>query len=172
MSSLENLVKTIGFYADFPIGLAESENRNLIYVNKHFTQTTGYSYDNFMNQNCKFLQGEDTDLEAIENIRNSLNNKRSVFQDLVNYKRSGVRFINRLVLLCFDYEQKSFVLALQMEVNEISQNKFHVSILNDKFMSPLNTLLFYAEELAMGDKSAKNKTLKVLSNISYLIKDL
>src|SRR4051812_2002495 len=38
----------------------------IIFVNEGFTRTTGYSADEVVGENCRFLQGPDTEPAAIE----------------------------------------------------------------------------------------------------------
>lgn len=46
----------------------------LMYVNEHFTRLTGYTYEESVGQNCRFLQGQDTDPETVMQIRDALKN--------------------------------------------------------------------------------------------------
>ena len=45
-------------------------DNELLYVNAAFEKETGYSYDEAVGQNCRFLQGEKTDPETISRIKN------------------------------------------------------------------------------------------------------
>ncbi len=68
----------------------------LIYVNKGFEKITGYSADFTCGRNCRFLQGKDTDPSAIEEIRQAVREKRDCVVEILNYRKNGEPFWNRL----------------------------------------------------------------------------
>jgi len=68
----------------------------LIYVNQGFENLTGYSARQACGTNCRFLQGEDSDPAAIETIRRAIREKRECVVEILNYRKDGQPFWNRL----------------------------------------------------------------------------
>lgn len=68
----------------------------LVYVNSAFTDITGYSAEAALGRNCRFLQGEDSNPEAIEEIRRGITQHQDVQVLLRNYRRDGSLFWNQL----------------------------------------------------------------------------
>lgn len=68
----------------------------MIYVSDEFEDQTGYSPEEAIGRNCRFLQGPDTDPHAIEAIRQGLKARTRFAIDILNYRKDGVPFINRL----------------------------------------------------------------------------
>lgn len=68
----------------------------LIYVNHGFEKLTGYSAAQTCGTNCRFLQGKDTDPAAVEEIRRALREERECVVEILNYRKSGEPFWNRL----------------------------------------------------------------------------
>ncbi|MHC4772411.1 MAG: PP2C family protein-serine/threonine phosphatase [Planctomycetota bacterium] len=68
----------------------------LIYVNNAFTEMTGYSYDEVVGKNCRFLQGSDTDPAAADKIRKSISAKQACKIEILNYRKDGTPFWNYL----------------------------------------------------------------------------
>jgi PAS domain S-box-containing protein len=68
----------------------------LIYANSGFERLTGYSVEAVLGKNCRFLQGPDTDPEAAEVIRNAIASQTECKVDILNYRRDGSTFWNRL----------------------------------------------------------------------------
>ena len=70
----------------------------IVYVNRAFELTTGYSHRFVVGRNCRFLQGPDTDPEAVRNIAVALGRGEGVRQTLLNYRADGTEFVNDLVI--------------------------------------------------------------------------
>ena len=68
----------------------------MIFVSDEFERQTGYSPDESLGRNCRFLQGADTDPKAVQKIREALDTRSEITIDLVNYRRDGTKFWNRL----------------------------------------------------------------------------
>ena len=70
----------------------------IIFVNRAFEMTTGYSHRYVVGRNCRFLQGPDTDPKAVAAIRVALRRGEGVEQTLLNYRADGSPFYNELVI--------------------------------------------------------------------------
>ncbi len=70
----------------------------IIFVNRAFEMTTGYSHRFVVGRNCRFLQGPDTDPGAVKAIRMALKRGEGVEQTLLNYRADGSPFYNELVV--------------------------------------------------------------------------
>ncbi len=68
----------------------------MVYVSKEFEQQTGYSADEAIGRNCRFLQGPGTNREAVEAIRHALRARTRFTIDILNYHKDGTLFLNRL----------------------------------------------------------------------------
>ena len=77
---------------------ASEDDCPLIYVNESFCSLTGYSADETIGRNCRFLQGAATDTNAVRQIRDSISNETQVMICLLNYRKDGTPFHNLLVL--------------------------------------------------------------------------
>lgn len=70
----------------------------LNYVNPAFEAMTGYTFAEIVGRNCRFLQGPDTDRLAVADIRRAIGREESMTTMLLNYRKDGSRFWNRLQL--------------------------------------------------------------------------
>lgn len=68
----------------------------IIYVSDEFVRQTGYSPEEAIGRNCRFLQGPDTKPSDVEAIRDALRNKSPITIDILNYRKDGSKFWNRL----------------------------------------------------------------------------
>lgn len=74
------------------------EDCPLIYVNPAFTTMTGYSPQESLYKNCRFLQGEDREQQGRYEIAESIKNGTSCNIELKNYTKNGKLFHNLLTL--------------------------------------------------------------------------
>ena len=70
----------------------------IIFVNPAFSEMTGYAANEVLGRNCRFLQGPKTDPAAVKALRQALDAQRAIEVDLLNYRRDGSAFFNRLFL--------------------------------------------------------------------------
>ena len=68
----------------------------MIFVSEEFEKQTGYSAQEALGQNCRFLQGPGTSQHAIAAIRHALLAQTRFMIDILNYRKDGSAFVNRL----------------------------------------------------------------------------
>ena len=76
----------------------EGKDKPLIYVNPAFERMTGYTLDEILYQDCRFLQSGDRDQPALMAIREALESGGSCRETLRNYRKDGSHFWNELSL--------------------------------------------------------------------------
>lgn len=70
----------------------------ITYVNKRFEQMTGYSAEEVVGRNCRFLQGEDREQPGILKLRQAIVLRQSCHVVLRNYRKDGSSFKNELLI--------------------------------------------------------------------------
>jgi len=68
----------------------------VVFVNRAFQDLTLYPEEQILGRNCRFLQGEQTDPNALAEIRSAIREQRAVAIDILNYKADGRPFWNGL----------------------------------------------------------------------------
>ncbi len=68
----------------------------MIFITSEFEKQTGYSPDETLGLNCRFLQGSDTNPDTVEKIRMAIKQEDALEIDILNYKKDGSKFWNRL----------------------------------------------------------------------------
>ncbi|KAL7336627.1 hypothetical protein BJY59DRAFT_718096 [Rhodotorula toruloides] len=71
----------------------------IVLVSPGFEELTGYSTNQIIGRNCRFLQGKATAPEAVNSIRSQLEHTDEVLQLVLNYRSSGAPFLNLLYIL-------------------------------------------------------------------------
>ncbi len=77
---------------------ATQADNPIIFANDAFLRLTGYGRDEVIGRNCRFLQGSDTDPQAIEALRKAIAGGEDVAVDILNYRKDGSTFWNALYL--------------------------------------------------------------------------
>ena len=72
------------------------EDQPLVYINEGFVRMTGYDSASVIGRNCRFLQGVETDPLAVTEIRRAINSGSACTTELINYRKDGSKFWNRL----------------------------------------------------------------------------
>jgi PAS domain S-box-containing protein len=115
------------------------EGTPIVYANKAFERLTGYSQEDIIGHNCRFLQGDDREQEARYLIVEAVKKHKPIEVTLRNYKKNGELFYNHLKITpLFDRKGRViYYLGVQYDVtyqvnakNEISEL---TKLLNDSF---------------------------------------
>ena len=70
----------------------------LIFCNAAFEKLTGYTQQEILGRNCRFLQGAETDRSVVAQIRHSLAIGEDIHEELLNYRKDGTPFWNALFI--------------------------------------------------------------------------
>ncbi len=101
---------------------AQAPGRPVIYVNPAFEQITGYSAEEALGRNCRFLQGSETRQSGIEEIRRALAAQREVHVVLRNFRKDGSAFWNDLYIAPVPDERGVITHYIGVQ-NDISERK-------------------------------------------------
>lgn len=76
---------------------AQTDNP-ITYANKALERMTGYTNEEILGKSWQFLQGEETDSESLDQIKDALAEHRPVTVTLKNYRKDGSAFWNELTM--------------------------------------------------------------------------
>jgi PAS domain S-box-containing protein len=116
----------------FSISDATAEDNQMVYVNDKFLEMTGYRREEVLGRNCRFLQGEETSEAAVGKLREALIAQQPVSVDIVNYRKNGEKFWNKLdisPLRNSEGEVTHFV-GFQTDITERKVNERRREVLN------------------------------------------
>ena len=118
------------------IVVAEKEGQDtiLIYVNPAFEQLTGYEAEEILYQDCRFLQGDDTEQDAVKVIRSAIDAQKPVRTILKNYRKDGTVFWNELSVTPFfdEIDELTYYIGIQKNVTEEVLLKKALEAANEK----------------------------------------
>jgi PAS domain S-box-containing protein len=105
-----------------PIATIVTDNQKsdnpIIAANEAFTLLTGYSHDEILGRNCRFLAGRWTEPEPRSALRAAIANGQPIVVELTNYKKDGSAFRNAVMIAPVRNEAGDVMLFVgsQMEV--------------------------------------------------------
>lgn len=98
----------------------DQDDNPIVYCNKAFEKITGYSKEETVGRNCRFLHEQAKDQEELQPIRDAIKNVKPVEVTLKNFRKNGELFYNRLSITpLFDTEgHLIYFLGVQYDVTE------------------------------------------------------
>ena len=111
----------------------DQDDNPIVYANKAFEKISGYSNEETVGRNCRFLQGQEKDQEELQLIREAIKNAKPIEVTLKNFRKNGELFYNRLSITpLFDSEgQLIYFLGVQYDVTEQIQAQQEIKTLTD-----------------------------------------
>jgi PAS domain S-box-containing protein len=136
------LLESVITHTNDSVLITKAEEGNpIIYVNKAFTNLTGYSLEEVRGKNPKIFQGPNSDKEAIQKLSEALRAFQSCDVTTINYKKNGEEYwTNFSVTPVFDREGIcTHWISVQKDMTELNlankeilnQKKFTEDILNN-----------------------------------------
>lgn len=110
----------------FCIVNAAAPDMPIVYASSAFCELTGYEMQEVVGKNCRLLQGPATDRNEVAKIKNALMAGEDVEAVLLNYRKNGKHFWNKLELHHLrDFSSKSsaLIVGIQYEVHLSSDGK-------------------------------------------------
>lgn len=118
------------------ITVAEKEGQDtiLIYVNPGFEKLTGYAPQEILYRDCRFLQGADTDPEAVRAVREAIETNQPVRTILKNYRKDSSCFWNELSITPFydEVDRRQYYIGIQKDVSEVVELKQQLEAAQEK----------------------------------------
>ena len=109
-----------GSQQNFAISDPTLPDNPIVYVSQGFLDLTGYTLDQVLGRNCRFLQGPGTDQSAVEVIRKGIAEGIDTSVCLLNYKADGTPFWNQFFVAALRDAENNVVnyVGVQCEVSK------------------------------------------------------
>lgn len=105
-----------------PIAIADPFEPDcpLVFVNDAFLALTGYSEDEVLGRNCRFLQGPDTRDEDRAILKKAVQERQTISHEILNYRKDGTAFWNELHMapMLDDAGELLYFIATQVDITE------------------------------------------------------
>lgn len=103
----------------------------IVFVNRAFTDVTGYSADEVLGRTPRLLQGPLTDRRVLDRLRDDVVAGRPFSGEAINYRSDGSPFVMswRIVAVAGRSGTPSYLLAMQSDVTELRRlNRFEAAL--------------------------------------------
>ena len=141
----------------------------LVFVNKGFCQLTGYNRDEIIGKNCRFLQGANTDQSTVKEIRSALMQGHNYRGELLNYRKDGSTFWNKL-RLCPIYDNEgglSHFVGIQNDITSVKQLQLERERLLEDLSENNERLRYFGREVAHDVRTS----IGLVKSLSELLKE-
>ena len=105
-----------------PIAIADPYEPDcpLVFVNNAFLKLVGYSEDEVLGRNCRFLQGPETRDEDRQALREAIARQETISHEILNYRKDGSTFWNELHMapMLDDRGELLYFIATQVDVTD------------------------------------------------------
>nr|AHZ63903.1 phototropin [Coleochaete irregularis] len=121
--NIKDLLST--FRQTFVVSDATKPDIPIMYASEGFYHMTGYTADEVIGRNCRFLQGPKTDPADIEKIRSAVREGRSFCGRILNYRKDGSTFWNLLTIAPVKSEGGVVArfIGMQVEVTNVTDGE-------------------------------------------------
>ncbi len=120
----------------------------VVFANNAFCRLSGYTREEILGRNCRFLQGPETDPATVAKIRDAVRRVESIEIDIRNQRQDGELFWNRLLMApVYDTEGVlAYFFASQVDVT-IERERLHgLEVSNASLMAELTDRLRLQKE--------------------------
>ncbi len=110
------------------------EDSPIVYANKAFENMCGYTQEEIVGRNCRFLQGADRNQPELDRLRVAIKKCEPIEVTLRNYRKNTELFYNRLVVKpLFDERGKVvYFLGVQYDITDQVNAQQEIKDLTEK----------------------------------------
>ena len=119
---------------------ARQQDYPIIFANNAFRKLTGYEDAEIYGRNCRFLQGPDTDKEALAGLRVALSEEREFAAEVLNYRKDRSTFWNELFIAPIFNEANELVYFFASQVDVSRRHEAEEGLLQARKMEALGQL--------------------------------
>lgn len=107
------------------------QDHPIVYVSDAFERLTGYSREEIVDRNCRFLQAPDGRLDAgskrsfvdgqtVYRLRSTIHDRTEIQASIINYRKGGQPFMNLITMIPirWDSEDYRFYVGFQVDLVE------------------------------------------------------
>jgi methyl-accepting chemotaxis protein PixJ len=125
----------------------------IIFCNPAFETITGYSPEETIGRNCRFLQGLDTDPATIEQLRHAVRNSLESQVVIKNYRKDGTPYWSELTIspVRDSFGQVINYIGVQADITRRKQAEEELKLSQQALQSQLLELLINVKEASAGD---------------------
>ena len=145
------------------ISVASASHRELplTYVNPSFEVLTGYSLEESIGKNCRFLQGNQTDQPGLVLVREAIAEQRETKVVLRNFRKDGTPFWNELALSPIRDRQGKVTHFVGIQTDVTARVEFETALRESEKLA-------VAGRLAASIAHEINNPLESVTNLVYL----
>lgn len=148
----------------------------LVFINRQFEHATGYTAEECLGRNCRFLQGTLEDQPARATMAGDVAARRASFTDVVNFRKDGTPFVNRLLLLPFEYlsdEHHLYYLGIQRCIRGTDDpapelKRLRHGEVQEEINNPLSIALGFAELGALDSARIDQAIRRIINYVDGL----
>lgn len=108
----------------------KQDGNPLVYVNKYFEDMFGYSKEEVVGQNCRFLQKDDREQEAIFLMKTAITKKKTITTIIRNYSKDGTLIYNEVTISPIFDENNELIFFMGVQ-KDVTKNQILINNLKD-----------------------------------------
>ncbi len=111
---------------------AQAPDMPIVFANDAFLALSGYRRDEILGRNCRFLQGPDTDPEAVRVLSDSISAARPATVDILNYRKDGAPFWNALQISPVHNAEGELVFFIGSQIDVTARRQAEDNLARDR----------------------------------------
>jgi PAS domain S-box-containing protein len=145
----------------------------IIYANPAFLRLTGYTQEEVVGRNCRFLQGAKTDRNSVQKICEAIGKSNDIAIDIINYKKDGSEFWNSLYIspVMDDAGVAQYYFASQFDATERKQRDVDDRKQHDLDALNMKTLERLVQERTKELEEALQRSKLLVHEVDHRVKN-
>nr|AML78155.1 putative LOV domain-containing protein [Sarcandra glabra] len=127
----------------------------IVYASDAFLHSTGYSRQEVIGHNCRFLNGPGTDVEALCQIRKSIQTEQACTVRILNYRKDKSSFWNLLHISPVRDASGKVVFYIRVQLDEGSKNEGQGLNAQMRLLGAVGAVKVAVRSLSMGPGPSK-----------------